>query len=101
MLSDSHFFFNKAADVLELKDKVRQILLSPRRTISWSSTIITSIGFTFCPLDRQGHGNASPLPRDAEQLKPSTEVGCPSTHILQPVPRPHVAGLEARAVVFH
>jgi glutamate dehydrogenase (NAD(P)+) len=33
MLSDSHFFFNKAADVLGLQDKVRQILLSPRRSI--------------------------------------------------------------------
>ena len=33
MLSDSHFFFNKAADVIGLEDKVRQILLSPRRSI--------------------------------------------------------------------
>jgi glutamate dehydrogenase (NAD(P)+) len=33
MLSDSHYFFNKAADVLGLQDKVRQILLSPRRSI--------------------------------------------------------------------
>jgi glutamate dehydrogenase (NAD(P)+) len=33
MLSDSHIFFNKAADVLQLQDKVRQILLSPKRTI--------------------------------------------------------------------
>jgi glutamate dehydrogenase (NAD(P)+) len=33
MLSDSHFFFNKAADVLGLQDKVRQILLNPRRSI--------------------------------------------------------------------
>ena len=33
MLSDSHFFFNKAADVLRLQDKVRQILLNPRRSI--------------------------------------------------------------------
>jgi len=30
MLSDSHFFFNKAADVLGLQDKIRQILLTPR-----------------------------------------------------------------------
>jgi glutamate dehydrogenase (NAD(P)+) len=33
MLSDSHFFFNKAADVLRLQDKVRHILLSPKRSI--------------------------------------------------------------------
>jgi len=33
MLSDAHFFFHKAADVLKLQDKVRQILLSPKRTI--------------------------------------------------------------------
>jgi len=33
MLSDSHFFFHKAADVLDLQDKVRQILLTPRRSV--------------------------------------------------------------------
>jgi len=33
MLSDSHFYFNKAADVLDLPNKVRDILLSPRRSI--------------------------------------------------------------------
>jgi glutamate dehydrogenase (NAD(P)+) len=33
MLSDSHFYFNKAADILDLPDKVRDILLSPRRSI--------------------------------------------------------------------
>lgn len=33
MLSDSHFYFNKAADVLGLPDNVREILLSPRRSI--------------------------------------------------------------------
>ena len=33
MLSDAQFFFNKAADVLGLQDKVRQILLSPKRSI--------------------------------------------------------------------
>ena len=33
MLSDSHFFFHKAADVLGLQDKVRQILLTPRRSV--------------------------------------------------------------------
>ena len=33
MLSDSHYYFNKAADVLGLSDKVRDILLSSRRSI--------------------------------------------------------------------
>ena len=33
MLSDSHFYFNKAADVLDLPDNIRDILLSPRRSI--------------------------------------------------------------------
>jgi glutamate dehydrogenase (NAD(P)+) len=33
MLSDSHYYFNKAADVLGLPDKVRDILLSSRRSI--------------------------------------------------------------------
>ena len=33
MLSDSHFYFHKAADVLGLSDQVRTILLTPRRTV--------------------------------------------------------------------
>jgi glutamate dehydrogenase (NAD(P)+) len=33
MLEESHFFFHKAADVLGLSDKVRTILLTPRRTV--------------------------------------------------------------------
>jgi glutamate dehydrogenase (NAD(P)+) len=33
MLSESHFYFHKAADVLGLSDKVRTILLTPRRSI--------------------------------------------------------------------
>lgn len=33
MLSDSHFYFNKAADVLDLSDNIRDILLSSRRSI--------------------------------------------------------------------
>jgi len=33
MLSDTHYYFNKAADVLGLSDKVRDILLSSRRSI--------------------------------------------------------------------
>ena len=33
MLADSHVYFNRAADVLGLPDKVRTILLSPRRSV--------------------------------------------------------------------
>jgi len=33
MLAESHFYFNKAADVLGLPDKVRTILLTPHRTV--------------------------------------------------------------------
>jgi len=44
MLSDSHFFFNKGADVLGLQDKVRQILLSPRRSIKAEIVIEDSNG---------------------------------------------------------
>jgi len=33
MLAESHFYFHKAADVLGLSDKVRTILLSPRRSV--------------------------------------------------------------------
>jgi len=33
MLAESHFYFHEAADVLGLSDKVRTILLTPRRTV--------------------------------------------------------------------
>ena len=33
MLAESHYYFHKAADVLGLPDKVRTILLTPRRSI--------------------------------------------------------------------
>ena len=33
MLADSHFYFNRAADVIGLEDKVRTILLTPRRSV--------------------------------------------------------------------
>ncbi len=33
MLAESHFYFHKAADVLGLADKVRTILLTPRRSV--------------------------------------------------------------------
>ena len=33
MLTESHFYFHKAADVLGLSDKVRTILLTPHRTV--------------------------------------------------------------------
>ncbi len=34
MLSDTHFYFNQAADVLGLSDIVRKILLTPQRTMT-------------------------------------------------------------------
>jgi glutamate dehydrogenase (NAD(P)+) len=33
MLEESHYYFNKAADVLGLSDKVREILITPRRVV--------------------------------------------------------------------
>ena len=39
MLSESHFYFHKAADVLGLSDKVRTILLTPRRSIKVEITV--------------------------------------------------------------
>ena len=33
MLAESHFYFHKAADVLGLSDKIRTILLTPRRSV--------------------------------------------------------------------
>ena len=33
MLEDSHYYFNKAADVLGLSDHVREILITPRRVV--------------------------------------------------------------------
>jgi len=33
MLADSHYYFHKAADVLDLPEKVRTILLTPHRTV--------------------------------------------------------------------
>jgi len=39
MLAESHFYFHKAADVLGLSDKVRTILLTPRRSVKVEITI--------------------------------------------------------------
>jgi glutamate dehydrogenase (NAD(P)+) len=39
MLAESHFYFNKAADVLGLSDTVRTILLTPHRTVKVGITI--------------------------------------------------------------
>lgn len=39
MLAESHFYFHKAADVLGLPDKVRTILLTPRRSVKVEVTI--------------------------------------------------------------
>jgi len=33
MLEESHFYFNKAADILELNQKVRNILITPKRVV--------------------------------------------------------------------
>ena len=33
MLAESHFYFHKAADVLGVPDKIRTILLTPRRSV--------------------------------------------------------------------
>lgn len=33
MLEDSHYYFNKAADVLGLGDRIREILITPRRIV--------------------------------------------------------------------
>ena len=33
MLAESHVYFHKAADVIGLPDKVRTILLTPRRSV--------------------------------------------------------------------
>ncbi|MBE9553578.1 MAG: glutamate dehydrogenase [Proteobacteria bacterium] len=33
MLAESHFYFHKAADILGLSDKIRTILLTPRRSV--------------------------------------------------------------------
>jgi glutamate dehydrogenase (NAD(P)+) len=33
MLEDSHYYFNKAADVLGLSDHIREILITPRRVV--------------------------------------------------------------------
>jgi glutamate dehydrogenase (NAD(P)+) len=33
MLSDSHLYFHRAADVLKLEDRIREIIISPRRTV--------------------------------------------------------------------
>jgi len=33
MLADSHLYFHRAADVLKLEDRIREIIISPRRTV--------------------------------------------------------------------
>ena len=44
MLAESHFYFNKAADVLGLSEKVRTILLTPHRTVKVGINIEGSDG---------------------------------------------------------
>ena len=33
MLQESHYYFHRAADVLKLEDRIREIVLSPFRTV--------------------------------------------------------------------
>ncbi len=33
MLEESHYYFNKAADILDLNQKVRDILITPKRVV--------------------------------------------------------------------
>jgi glutamate dehydrogenase (NAD(P)+) len=59
MLSDSHVYFNKAADVLGLSDTVRKILLTPRRTVKVELNIESSQGGLQCYTGyRVQHNNA-------------------------------------------
>ncbi len=44
MLTESHFYFNKAADVLGLSKKIREILLTPLRSIKAELTIESETG---------------------------------------------------------
>jgi hypothetical protein len=40
MLQDVHQFFQEAADILDLSDCIRKILLTPRRIVKVASTAI-------------------------------------------------------------
>ncbi len=44
MLSDSHYYFHKAADVLRLDDKIRDIILSPMRSVKVNIVIESENG---------------------------------------------------------
>ena len=33
MLEESHYYFNKASDLLSLSERVREILITPRRVV--------------------------------------------------------------------
>ena len=33
MLEESHYYFNKASDLLSLSERVRKILITPRRVV--------------------------------------------------------------------
>jgi len=48
MLSDSHRYFNKAADVLGLSDTIRKILLTPRRSVKVEINIESTTGELLC-----------------------------------------------------
>jgi len=48
MLSDSHYYFNKAADVLKLTKEVRKVLLTPHRSVKVEIIIESSEGGLKC-----------------------------------------------------
>ena len=44
MLEESHYYFNKAADVLGLSDKIREIIMTPRRVVKAEIVIEDDVG---------------------------------------------------------
>ncbi|NOQ83955.1 MAG: glutamate dehydrogenase [Myxococcales bacterium] len=59
MLEDSHYYFNKAADVLGLGDHVREILITPRRVVKVEIVTEDDAGeLIHCVGFRTQHNNA-------------------------------------------
>lgn len=59
MLSDSHYYFHKAASVLGLSDTIRKILLTPRRSVKVEINIESNKGGLLCFTGyRVQHNNA-------------------------------------------
>ena len=44
MLEESHHYFNKAADLLDLSERVRKILITPRRVVKVEIVIESDSG---------------------------------------------------------